>query len=244
MKNIRQHLVQLLLGGAMYLLLWQLLAIITANHAIPTPLSTLPIFWSLKKTLLLHSGASFLRVLTALALALLIGIPLGVLLGLSQKTNKILAPFIYFLYPLPKVAFLPIFMLFWGLGNFSKVLLLFAIILLQVIISIRDGVHQIPTNFQKAMTNFQANFFQRVYYLILPALVPSLLTSLRVSIGIALASLFFAENYATEYGLGYLILSAWTKMDYQEMFAGIFCIALLGGILFLLLDLLEEHFHY
>lgn len=244
MKTLRQHVSQLLLGGIMYLLLWQLLSLITKNHAIPTPLATWPTFWALKKMLLLHSGASFLRVLTALALALLVGVPMGIVLGLSKGANRILAPFIYFLYPLPKVAFLPIFMLFWGLGNFSKVLLLFAIILLQVIVSIRDGVHQIPANFQKTMTNFHANFLQRIYYLILPALIPSLLTSLRVSIGIALASLFFAENYATEYGLGYLILSAWTKMAYSEMFAGIFCIALLGGILFLLLDLLEEKFRY
>lgn len=244
MRTLRQHIRRLLLGGIMYLVLWQLLAVLTHNHAIPTPIETGPTFWALKESLLLHSGASFLRVLVALAFALIVGIPLGIILGLSEKTNRILAPVIYFLYPLPKVAFLPIFMLFWGLGNFSKVLLLFSIIILQVIVSIRDGVRLIPANFQKTMSNFEATFLQRIYYLILPALIPSLLTSLRVSIGIALASLFFAENYATEYGLGYLILNAWTKMAYSEMFAGIFCIGVLGGILFLLLDLLEEKFRY
>lgn len=61
MKTLRQHVSQLLLGGIMYLLLWQLLALITKNHAIPTPLATWPTFWALKKMLLLHSGASFLR---------------------------------------------------------------------------------------------------------------------------------------------------------------------------------------
>ncbi|MFL2065011.1 ABC transporter permease [Marinilactibacillus psychrotolerans] len=165
---------------------------------------------------------------------------MGILLSMFPKSDRLLSPLLYFLYPLPKVAFLPIFMLFWGLGNFSKILLLFSIIVLQVIILVRDGAKTIPENYQRIMTNFQASIWQQIRYLILPAIFPNILASLRVSIGIALASLFFAENYATDYGLGYLILSAWTKMDYPEMFAGIFCIALLGFILFRVIDSLER----
>ncbi|GEL66467.1 ABC transporter permease [Marinilactibacillus psychrotolerans] len=230
----------LFLGILSYLAVWILLYILSNNHAIPSPIVTGIKMWDIKELLGLHIIASSLRIFIALLLAVLVGLPIGILLSMFPKSDRLLSPLLYFLYPLPKVAFLPVFMLFWGLGNFSKILLLFSIIVLQVIILVRDGAKTIPENYQRIMTNFQASIWQQIRYLILPAIFPNILASLRVSIGIALASLFFAENYATDYGLGYLILSAWTKMDYPEMFAGIFCIALLGFILFRVIDSLER----
>ena len=71
-------------------------------------------------------------------------------------------------------------------------------------------------------------------------MLPNLFSGLRISIGISLASLFFAENYATQFGIGYFILSAWTKMDYVEMFSGILMLGFIGILLFNLLDRLES----
>ncbi|MFL2061796.1 ABC transporter permease [Marinilactibacillus psychrotolerans] len=241
MKRVQSNFFRsLFLGILSYLAVWILLYILSNNHAIPSPIVTGIKMWDIKELLGLHIIASSLRIFIALLLAVLVGLPIGILLSMFPKSDRLLSPLLYFLYPLPKVAFLPIFMLFWGLGNFSKILLLFSIIVLQVIILVRDGAKTIPENYQRIMTNFQASIWQQIRYLILPAIFPNILASLRVSIGIALASLFFAENYATDYGLGYLILSAWTKMDYPEMFAGIFCIALLGFILFRVIDSLER----
>lgn len=241
MKRVQSNFFRsLFLGILSYLAVWILLYVLSNNHAIPSPIVTGIKMWDIKELLGLHIIASSLRIFIALLLAVLVGIPIGILLSMFPKSDRLLSPLLYFLYPLPKVAFLPVFMLFWGLGNFSKILLLFSIIVLQVIILVRDGAKTIPENYQRIMTNFQASIWQQIRYLILPAIFPNILASLRVSIGIALASLFFAENYATDYGLGYLILSAWTKMDYPEMFAGIFCIALLGFILFRVIDSLER----
>lgn len=241
MKRVQSNFFRsLFLGILSYLAVWILLYVLSNNHAIPSPIITGIKMWDIKELLGLHIIASSLRIFIALLLAVLVGLPIGILLSMFPKSDRLLSPLLYFLYPLPKVAFLPIFMLFWGLGNFSKILLLFSIIVLQVIILVRDGAKTIPENYQRIMTNFQASIWQQIRYLILPAIFPNILASLRVSIGIALASLFFAENYATDYGLGYLILSAWTKMDYPEMFAGIFCIALLGFILFRVIDSLER----
>lgn len=241
MKRVQSNFFRsLFLGILSYLAVWILLYVLSNNHAIPSPIVTGIKMWNIKELLGLHIIASSLRIFIALLLAVSVGLPIGILLSMFPKSDRLLSPLLYFLYPLPKVAFLPIFMLFWGLGNFSKILLLFSIIVLQVIILVRDGAKTIPENYQRIMTNFQASIWQQIRYLILPAIFPNILASLRVSIGIALASLFFAENYATDYGLGYLILSAWTKMDYPEMFAGIFCIALLGFILFRVIDSLER----
>lgn len=230
----------LFLGVLSYLGVWTLLFVLSNNHAIPSPIVTLSKMWEIRESLGLHMLASSVRIVIALVLAILSGVPLGILLSMFPKFDRLLSPLLYFLYPIPKVAFLPVFMLFWGLGNFSKILLLFSIIILQVIILVRDGAKMIPDNYQRIMANFQASLWQHIRYLILPAIFPNILAGLRVSIGIALASLFFAENYATHYGLGYLILSAWTKMDYPEMFAGIFCIALVGFFFFQAIDALER----
>lgn len=240
MSKKNNWLASFLFGIFSFVLLWWLLAIVVNNRAIPDPWTTFGTLWGLKEQMILHTVASFGRILVALIFSCMIGIPIGILLSLLPQLNRLLSPLLYFLYPLPKVAFLPVFMIFWGLGNLSKILLLFMIIVLQLIVLIRDGANQIPENYQRTMTNFHANLWQRIIYLIFPAILPQLLASLRVSIGIALASLFFAENYATTYGLGYVILSAWTKMAYDEMFAGIFCIAILGFSLFTILDWMDE----
>lgn len=229
-----------LLGLLSFILLWWVLSILTANRSLPNPFRTFQRMWELRDVIFLHTGASILRVLVSLFLAMIVGVPLGILLGRSQKINRLLGPLLYFLYPLPKVAFLPIFMLFFGLGNLSKILLIFAVISIQVIVSIRDSVKEISEEYFQVMRNYTTKTSDVLLFLIGPAILPSLLASLRVSVGIALASLFFAENYNTTYGLGYLVLSAWSKMDYEQMLAGITMIALVGFLFFSVLDGLEE----
>lgn len=235
-----KKIISFFLGLLSFILGWWLLFLFANNRSIPDPLLTFQKIGELKGILVLHLGASLLRILIALALALIIGFPLGIALSRQKKINTFLSPFLYFLYPLPKVAFLPIFMMFFGLGNFSKVLLLFTIIVLQVVISIRNACNQIPTDYYRVMKSFNSSRLQTLRFLTIPAILPQLFASLRVSIAISLASLFFAENYAVTYGLGYFIMSGWTKMDYAEMFAGILVIALLGFILFTVIDTIEE----
>ncbi|MGM0124539.1 NitT/TauT family transport system permease [Enterococcus sp. AZ194] len=234
-------LLSFIIGLFSFLILWTLLYFFVQNHSIPSPLLTLQKAWEIKDSLLLHTGASFLRIGIALSLSLVIGVPIGILFSRISWLNTFFSPLLYFLYPLPKVAFLPVFMIFFGLGNTSKILLIFAIISIQVIVSIRDGVNAIPKNYYRLMANYDSTSWQTIRYLIFPAIKKTLFASLRVSVGIALASLFFAENYNTTYGLGYLILSAWAKMDYAEMFVGILMIGILGFVLFSGLDYVEQH---
>jgi NitT/TauT family transport system permease protein len=233
---------QLLIGFLSVIFFWQLLYKILQTHAVASPLATFDYMWEIKMPILLHSIASIGRVLCSLFISLLIGIPIGILLGKSNKLNQFFSPFLYYIYPIPKVAFLPIFMLLYGLGNLSKIMLIIWIIVFQIIISVRDGVLQIPNTYYKVMKGFAAPIEQQVKHLLIPAMLPQLFSGLRISIGISLASLFFAENYATTYGIGYFILSAWTKMNYEEMFSGIISLGFIGLLMFMLLDKLEVHF--
>lgn len=236
MKNMRSFL----WGTVSFLFLWGILSKLTNNRSLPNPVQTAQRFWELREVITLHAGASLVRIFTSLVLALLVGVPVGILLGRSEKIGRLLDPLIYFLYPIPKVAFLPVFMIFFGLGNTSKVVLIFSVIVIQVIVSIRDAVKVIPTTYFQVLKNYTNQWFSEVRFLIFPAILPALFSSMRVSIGISLASLFFAENYNTTYGVGYLILSAWSKMDYEQMLSGIFVIALMGYGLFQVVDSLEK----
>lgn len=149
---------------------------------------------------------------------------------------KIVDPILYFIYPIPKVAFLPVFMILFGLGNISKIMLVVFIVVFQIIIAIRDGISEIPQDYIRVIHGFSLKKKDLLRFCLLPAMIPRTISAIRISIGIALASLFFAENYATKYGVGYYILSAWTKMDYIEMFSGILTLGFLGILFFGLLD--------
>ncbi len=229
-----------LIGFLSFLLLWELAHLLLKTHTVPSPFETIVFLLTKPLTILKHCGASLLRVLSAIGVSLIIGIPAGIVLGVNKTCRRLFSPLLYFIYPIPKIAFLPVFMLLFGLGNTSKVLLVIFIIVFQIMLSIRDGVAQIPPLYFKVMDSFCASAGQKYKYLIFPAVLPQLFTGLRISIGISLASLFFAENYATHFGIGYYILSAWTKMDYVEMFSGILALGFVGILLFYVLDKIES----
>ncbi len=240
MKKIKTMTFRPLSGFISFLLLWELLHLLLRTHTIPAPMETVRYMLTDLDKLIWHCSASLLRVLTAISISLVIGIPVGIFIGVNKWCNKILSPLLYFIYPIPKVAFLPVFMLLFGLGNTSKIILIIWIIVFQLILSIRDGVAQISPFYFKVMDSYCVTVGQKYRYLLLPAILPQIFSGIRISIGISLASLFFAENYATVYGIGYYILSAWTKMNYVEMFGGILSLGFLGIILFWVLDRLES----
>ena len=240
MKKIKNMTLRLFIGFISFLLLWELLYLLIDTRTIPAPIETIRYMLTVPDILFRHTLASLIRVFTAISISLIIGVPTGVLIGVNKTFNRLLSPLLYFIYPIPKVAFLPVFMLIFGLGNTSKIILIIWIIIFQIVLSIRDGVEQISPFYFKVMDSFCVTTWQRYRYLILPAILPQIFSGLRISIGISLASLFFAENYATMYGIGYYILSAWTKMDYTQMFGGILSLGFLGIIMFWFIDWLEE----
>lgn len=236
MKGMKRLAQGQLAGFLSFVIGWELLHLLLKTHTVPSPFETIAYMVTVPIDLIKHCAASILRVLAAIGVSLVIGVPLGIILGVNKTCRRFFSPLLYFVYPIPKVAFLPVFMLLFGLGNTSKVILVIWIIIFQIMLSVRDGVEQIAPLYFKVMDSFCVTAGQRYRYLILPAILPQIFTGLRISIGISLASLFFAENYATKYGIGYYILSAWTKMDYVEMFGGILALGFVGVFLFKILD--------
>lgn len=220
-------------------LVWESLYFVVSHPVIPEPINTIRLFIEVFPILLPHIFSSLFRILSAILISFAISVPLGIWIGASKWADRLLSPLLYFIYPIPKVAFLPVFMIVFGLGDASKISLVIWIIVFQLILSVRDGINQIDQSYYQVMQMMHASKWQTFIYLFYPAILPQIISGLRVCIGIAVASLFFAENYATQYGLGYYIMNAWSVIDYPQMFCGILALCLVGFLLFKLIDLLE-----
>jgi len=187
-----------------------------------------------------HVFVSLYRVSSGIIISLIIGSLIGLLMAYSKMWNKILNPLVYFTYPIPKTALLPIVMLLYGLGDKSKIIIIVLILVFQIIVAVRDAALNIPYETYNPIRSLGASKLQIFSHITLPAILPELLTTLRLSIGTALSILFFAEGYGTKYGIGYYILDAWSRISYLEMYTGIIILGLLGFVLFMLIDILEE----
>ncbi|MDR1216107.1 MAG: ABC transporter permease [Treponema sp.] len=242
LASVRIKSQSFLLTIAVLLLLWHVAAVAINKAFLPQPVVVGKAFLRLAETKLLwrHTSASLLRLFLAIAAGFFPAAVLGLIAGRSPRLNALLSPFIYIIHPLPKAAFLPLIMLFLGLGNASKVFLLAFTIFSQVLIAARDAAERVPETAILAVKSMNAGPFAVFRHVILPSALPDLCTGLRVSLGTATAVLFLAETFASDSGLGYLIVDAWTRVAYPEMFAAILSLSLLGLLLFGIVDVLER----
>jgi taurine transport system permease protein len=139
-----------------------------------------------------HLGASGRRVGLALALAAPAAAALGLASGRSKRLDALLSPFVYLLHPLPKVAFLPVIMLFLGLGDAAKVFLIALIIFGQILVSGRDAAKAVPDALIESMRSLDASPAAIARHVVFPFALPALLSALRVSLVTAIAVLFIA----------------------------------------------------
>lgn len=183
----------------------------------------------LQGDLLRHLLASLWRVVVSTLLAILVAAPAGLVLGQSQKLNRIFSPYIYILYPIPKVVLVPVVLLIFGVGDLSKILLIFLVLFFQILVLVRDQAAAIRPELVLSVRSLGAGrrgLFRFVYY---PASLPAILTALRQSIGTAVAVLYIAELFATQWGLGYFIyFNGSTLFNYPAMYAGIVVMSLMG----------------
>ena len=187
-----------------------------------------------------HGAYSLLRIGAGLLLAVAIGYPIGVLMGYFRRADAILSPLVYLTYPIPKIALLPILMLLAGIGEMSKILMIFLIIVFQVVIAVRDGIRAISAERYFPLYSLGASFGQVFFHVILPASLPKFITAVRVAMATAVSVLFFTETFGTQYGMGYYIMDAWLRVNYLDMYAGIVTLSAIGLLLFGVIDLFEH----
>ncbi|MDO4542287.1 MAG: ABC transporter permease [Bacillota bacterium] len=221
--------------------LWAFLAILYQHPTLPAPWTVIANIAAVdSQKLWLNIAASAVRVGSASLLALALGVPIGILTGYSRRWSKLLSPLIYFSYPVPKLALLPVLMLLFGLGEISKVLMIFLIIFFPIVMDITAAVRSMDRSIFETLGSYGLGSGAICLRVVLPGIVPATLNSLKVTTGIALSVLFFAENYGTTAGMGYYIMNSWQKMDYVDLYSGIFILSILGFLVFCLIDLAER----
>lgn len=232
----------LLLGTLGLIVLWQLLSMALHTEVLPGPWTTAKAFVAaVPNGLLRHFLVSGYRVVAGIFLAMLFALPLGLILGQSRGLNRFFSPLVYITYPIPKIVFLPVILLLFGIGDTSKIFIIFFILFFQILVVVRDQAAALRPELIYSVRSLGAGRRALFRYVYLPATVPAALTALRVSIGTAVAVLFFAESFATTSGLGYYIISdSWQRLAYPDMYAGVVALSLLGLLLYFVVDGLER----
>lgn len=239
MNNLKRSL-KYLYAISVVFIFWYLVHKAMNTFTIPNPIDVIGrLFEILNADIWKHVVASMYRLLIALIITVFLGYFIGLFIGISKKLDKLISPIIYLFFPVPRIAFLPVFMILFGLKDLSKIILIIAITIFQIIVTIRDGAKEIPDNTILSAKALRLSKAQMIKHIYIPATMPKLFTSLRLALGSSMAALFFAENYATSYGMGYYIMNSWIKVDYEGMYAGIIIISFMGIILFKIVDILE-----
>ena len=163
------------------------------------------------------------------------------MLGQSKRLNRLFSPFVYLLYPVPKVVLLPVLLLLLGIGDLPKIAIIVLILFFQILVLVRDQAAAIRPELIQSVRSLGAGRRALFTYVYLPASLPAILTALRQSVGTAVAVLYVAELFATRLGLGYYIyINGSTYFDYPAMYAGVVAMSILGLGMYFTVDWLER----
>jgi taurine transport system permease protein len=191
-------------------------------------------------TLFEHTWISVLRVFGALTLACATAIPVGLAMGMSRVMRGVFDPPIEFYRPVPPLAYLPLMIVWFGIGELSKVLLIFLAIFAPVAIGTRSGVRSAAIEQVHAAYSLGATPWQVLTQVILPAALPEIITAIRIGMGVGWTTLVAAEMVAATSGIGFMVLSASQFLQTSTVIMGIFIIAAIAYAFDLLMRFLER----
>lgn len=188
-------------------------------------------------TLLQHTGASLGRVMGAFFLALVTAVPIGIMMGVNRIARGLFDPVIEFYRPLPPLAYLPLVIIWFGIGEFPKVFLIFLAIFAPMAIAARSGVRSVSIEQIHAAYAMGASSRQIIWHVIMKAAMPEIFTGMRIGIGVGWTTLVAAEMVASARGLGFMVLNAAQYLASDTVIMGILVI----GFFALLFDMLLRH---
>lgn len=222
---------------------WWCAVIATDSLIFPTPLQVVTGTMELVEdgSLWEHIGASLMRVGVGFALAVVVAIPMGLWMGRVEGAFRTLNPVFQILRPISPIAWIPVAILWFGVGNASPVFLIFIAAVFPMIVQTAAGVHTIEKRYLRAAENFgvsRAKLFRQV---IVPAVLPEIIVGMRISLGVAWLVVVAAEMIALRSGLGYLIIDSRNAGNrYDLVIAGMIIIGLIGLALDGIMRLLEK----
>ena len=222
---------------------WWAAVVLSHSVVFPTPLQVVTGTLELIRdgTLWEHIFASLFRVVVGFGLAVLVGVPLGLWMGWKRGAYVTLNPLVQMLRPISPIAWIPIAILWFGVGNVSPVFLIFLSSVFPMVVQTINGVHTIEKRFLRAAANFGVSRGVLFRQVVIPGALPQIIVGMRIGLGVAWLVVVAAEMIALRSGLGYLIIDSRNAGNrYDLVVAGMIIIGLIGLLLDGLMRLLEK----
>lgn len=236
-----------------FALVWQLATSLIDSFFFPTATEIVASFWDTwvagadaAQTFVGQFVPSVLRLLAGLALATVVGIVVGILVGRSRSLRDYVEPLIEFLRAIPPPALIPLFLVLLGIGDSMKILMIAFGVVWPILLNTIDGVQSVEQLYLDTGRIYGVGRMQQMIRIILPAAAPKIFAGLRVSLSIAVILMVISEMVATTNGVGFQIIQAQRTFKVLDMWAGIFLLGLLGYLLNTLLLMVEArvlHWH-
>lgn len=241
MNKIKQSLPAVAVIAAL-LAAWWLIVVETHSVIFPTPWQVVTGTLELVKdgTLWMDIGASLMRVGVGFSLAVLVAVPLGLWLGWVKGAYTTLNPLFQILRPISPIAWIPIAILWFGVGDVSPIFLIFISSVFPMIVQTTAGVHTIERRYLRAAQNFRVSRYTLFRRVVIPAVLPQIIVGMRIGLGVAWLVVVAAEMIALRSGLGYLIMDSRNAGNrYDLVIAAMIIIGLIGLLLDGVMRLLE-----
>jgi len=217
---------------AILILLWELASRsgLVSEDVVPSFSATVVELWRqlFHDDLLMHVGVSMFRDATGLGSAIVIGIVLGIGMGCSETVRAMFEPIVEATYPLPKSALIPVLLLWFGIGDMSKIAAIFLGCLLPVVISSFNGARGVAPQLLWSARSLGTGSWRVLWKVILMAALPEILSGIRIALALSFVLLISAELLASSRGLGYLIGFFGSDGNYAGMFAVIMVVTIIG----------------
>lgn len=234
----------LILSPVLLLLIWEALSranVIDARFfSRPTEIAATGWMLMREGTLPHDIGVSLTRIFAGFVFGAVPGAILGTMMGLSRIVNAILAPLVAVIFPIPKIAILPLLMIIFGLGEGSKIALIALGSVFLTLYSTHGGVKNLPAIYAEVSRSFGATKFQYIVLVVLRGALPSIFVGLKLSLQTSLLLIVAAEFVGAKTGIGKLIWSSWEVFAVDQMFVGLLTLSALGYILSIGLDVIER----
>lgn len=226
------HFLLSLLGVAAFLIAWQVVTSLqlVPSFFLPSPKAVLDAIVTLASqgSLVADIGASLFRIVAGFLLSIVVALPLGVLFGTSKKTESVIEPLVAFVRYVPPSAFIPLIIVWFGVGEWGKVILIFLGIAPYLTLLIADTVHGVRKELVEAALTLGATKWDIIFRVILPYSMPAIWDSCRIMIGAAWTFVIIAEIVGSSSGLGHLMIESQRFLRTDNIFAGIVIIGFLG----------------
>lgn len=224
--------------------LWQMLEVVEVIDPVtlPSPLQILETFLSMigGGELLKHVLVSIVRVFQGYALAVIFGILFGIAIGLSKRLNRVTDFVIQILKPIPPIAWIPLAILWFGIGETSKIFLIFLGGFFPILINVTDGIQQTDKKLIEVAKVLETPKISFIAKVVIPSALPSIFTGLRVGIGSAWMCVVGAELIASDQGVGYMIMNARQFSQPDVVIIGMLAIGFIGKIIDVILKTIER----